>query len=349
MDLKVALVRYDAACRAIAAARSVHEVRKIHSMAEAMRAFAKQAKNRSLEIDAAEIRFRAERRVGELMDAQRATEGLSKGAAGGGKKAGPRGSLLDPRDKRPTLAEAGINDKHLADRARKLAAIPKDVFDPMVDEWRQRVEQETERITVHLLREGERHQRRRPNSAPPPLEGQYRVVYADPPWAYGNSGVITDNDAYGRAARHYDTMSIEALCAMPVQAHVGADAVLFLWVTSPLLAECWPVIDAWGFTYKASIVWDKVAHNFGHYVSVRHELLLICTRGACLPDRPTPMPDSVQTIKRSDIHSEKPPEFRTLIERLYDGPRIELFARAQVQGWDTWGDQAQVVAEASSA
>jgi N6-adenosine-specific RNA methylase IME4 len=243
-----------------------------------------------------------------------------------------------------TLTEADI-DKHLADRARKLAAIPAPAFEQIVDEWRVRVLEEHERVTVHLLREGDRQLKRRPVQAPAPIAGQYRVIYADPPLAYDNHGVINDADGYGRADRHYATLSIADLCALPVQPHARDDAVLFLWVTSPLLAECWPVFEAWGFTYKASIIWDKVAHNFGHYVSVRHELLLIGTRGSCLPDRPTPMPDSVQTIPRSPVHSQKPPEFRALIEQLYDGPRLELFARAPADGWATWGDQ---VAEASA-
>jgi hypothetical protein len=65
------------------------------------------------------------------------------------------------------------------------------------------------------------------------------------------------------------------------------------------------VIEAWGFTYKTSFVWDKVRHNYGHYNSVRHELLLVCTRGSCTPDEPTPMPDSVVVEERSDVHSER--------------------------------------------
>ena len=141
-------------------------------------------------------------------------------------------------------------------------------------------------------------------------DGKYRIVYADPPWAYDDSGVIVDSDAYGRAARHYPVMTPEELCALPVTDHVTDDAVLFLWVTSPMLSTCWPVIEAWGFTYKTSMVWDKAAHNYGHYVSVRHELLLICTRGSCTPDQPTPMPNSVVTEQRSKAHSEKPERFR---------------------------------------
>lgn len=150
------LARYEQACQALAEAKSVDEVRNILNPAEAMRAYAKQAKNKQLEIDAAEIRIRAERRLGELMAAQRETVGLNAGAAAGGEKEGPRGLYINPRDERPTLAEAGI-DKNLADRARKLAAIPEEKFEGMVSGWRGRVEEENERVTVNLLKEGDKH------------------------------------------------------------------------------------------------------------------------------------------------------------------------------------------------
>lgn len=172
-------------------------------------------------------------------------------------------------------------------------------------------------------------------------DGPFRVVYADPPWAYNDSGVIVIGDAYGRAERHYPTMTIDEIAVLPIRERLTDDAVLFLWVTSPLLSACWPVIEAWGFQYKTSIVWDKVAHNYGHYVSVRHELLLICTRGSCTPDVPTPMPDSVVSVKRSDVHSEKPEEFRQLIDRLYPiGQALEVFGRKDVGGrWTVYGNQ----------
>ncbi len=137
-------------------------------------------------------------------------------------------------------------------------------------------------------------------------------------------------------------MSIDALCDMgaDIRSKCEPDAVLFMWVTSPLLAECFPVVDAWGFQYKSSFIWDKVGHNFGHYNSVRHELLLVATRGSCLPDDRT-LHDSVLSIPKSDVHSQKPEEFRRMIDSLYTwGKRIELFAREQVEGWDAWGNQA---------
>jgi N6-adenosine-specific RNA methylase IME4 len=183
---------------------------------------------------------------------------------------------------------------------------------------------EAQRQVVHAAR---------PTVAPP--TGKYRVIYADPPWSYGNQGL----QQYGHASYHFPTMTITELCALPMATLAEDDAVLFLWVTSPLLAECWPVIEAWGFKYKASFVWDKVKHNFGHYNSVRHEFLLICTRGRCLPD-PSVLHDSVQSIERSARHSEKPPDFRAIIETMYPtGARIELFSRASHEGWDAWGNE----------
>jgi len=165
-------------------------------------------------------------------------------------------------------------------------------------------------------------------------EKQYRVIYADPPWSYGDKQNI---EGLGGAAKHYPTMPLEDICALPVPA--AEDAVLFLWVTSPLLEDCFKVIRAWGFKYKSSFVWDKVAHNMGHYNSVRHEFLLVCTKGSCTPDAPK-LYDSVVSIERTE-HSRKPAEFREIIDTLYPcGERLEMFAREAPEGWDVWGNMA---------
>ena len=165
--------------------------------------------------------------------------------------------------------------------------------------------------------------------------GKYRVIYADPPWSYGN----TLPEDYGEVSKHYATMTIEDLCALPVSERAADDAVLFLWVTSPLLEEAFAVVTAWGFAYKASFVWDKVKHNYGHYNSVRHEFLLVCTRGSATPEIKR-LHDSVIVHERTEKHSEKPAVFRSMIEDLYPtGPRLELFARARFDGWEAHGDE----------
>ncbi|MDR1140393.1 MAG: ParB N-terminal domain-containing protein [Planctomycetaceae bacterium] len=167
------------------------------------------------------------------------------------------------------------------------------------------------------------------------IDSKYRIIYADPPWSYGNKLTAS----YGAAEHHYPTMSIAELCLLPVSEIIEENAVLFLWTTSPLLKECFEVIDAWGFRYKTSFVWDKVKHNMGHYNSVRHELLLVCTKGSCTPDV-SKLFDSVVSIERSETHSEKPEFFREMIDTLYPyGKRIELFARKLTNGWESWGNQ----------
>jgi len=166
------------------------------------------------------------------------------------------------------------------------------------------------------------------------LNGKYRIIYADPPWSYGNDRTFYGGDPVS----HYPTMTIDQLCTMPIKEMAEDNSVLFIWVTSPLLDECFSVITAWGFKYKSSFVWDKVKHNMGHYNSVRHELLLICTRGSCLPDS-SKLIDSVVSIERTE-HSTKPDEFRNIIEEMYNyGNKIELFARIEKDGWDSYGNQ----------
>lgn len=184
------------------------------------------------------------------------------------------------------------------------------------------------------------------------LEGMFRVIYADPPWQYNDSGATVDG-SLGKAERHYPTMSIEEICALPVAAHALENSVLFLWIPSPfLLQNPGPreVIEAWGFNYKSGLVWDKVLHNFGHYFGVHHEHLVCCTRGSCLPDEPLPLEDSVVTIRRGDVHSSKPEYFRQLIEKHWTvGPYLELFARERVDGWACFGNDARLWADQMEA
>lgn len=165
---------------------------------------------------------------------------------------------------------------------------------------------------------------------------KFQVIYADPPWSYNDkcdSGAIQS----GGVDKHYPTMSINEICELPISDLAEDDSVLFLWTTSPLLEDSFLVINAWGFNYKASFIWDKIKHNMGHYNSVRHEFLLIATRGSCTPDN-MKLFDSVQSIERSE-HSKKPHEFYEIIETLYSGSKIELFARNIRDGWSSWGNE----------
>ena len=222
---------------------------------------------------------------------------------------------------------------------REVASLPREQQEQLLD-WAEVNGEDGKRPTRKELRERVREvcKASRIAATPELPKGVYRVVYADPPWEYGDKR--TNNEQSGSAESQYPTMPIDEICDLPIREMSASDAVLFLWATAPLLTEAVQVIEAWGFTYKAQFVWDKVKGFNGHYNDVRHELLLVATRGSFVPAVETLDP-SVISEKRTK-HSRKPDRFYELIERLYpigDRTHIELFARRARNGWQAWGNQ----------
>jgi len=161
----------------------------------------------------------------------------------------------------------------------------------------------------------------------------FPVLYVDPPWRYDHSAT-----ASREIENHYPTMSHDELLAMEPPA--SDDAVIFMWVTNPKLAEGLEVLQAWGFEYRTNMVWVKDKIGMGYYARSRHELLLIGRRGKMSPPDDDRRPDSVVTATRGK-HSTKPAEVYDLIEAMYPHlPRVELFARSNRDGWAAWGNQA---------
>lgn len=324
--VSVQLVKYEAACHALAAAKAIDEVKDIHDKAEAMRAYGKQAKNRDLEVDAAEIRMRAERRLGQML----IVSPKNTGSRGIGKSGVP--------PKHPTFQDAGI-DKKLSSRAQKLAAVPEADFEGMVGKWRDRVGKENERVTTNLLRAGEQERRDRDLCETEWPTGKYAVIYADPPWRYEHPPIGASNRSI---ENQYPTMTLEDICALPVETLLNDNAILFLWATAPKLAECLQVIEAWGFVYRTCMVWVKDKIGMGYHARNKHEILLIAKRGQLAPPEPVNRPASVVESPRQK-HSAKPAEFYDLIERMYPAlPKIELFSRSPREGWTAWGNEAYV-------
>lgn len=178
----------------------------------------------------------------------------------------------------------------------------------------------------------ERHVRRlRENVGIP--EGQFRVILADPPWAYDNSGFEQS------AADHYETFPADVIAAKwrdEVRAASTDESVLALWVTSPLLPAGLHVMTEWGFEYVASFVWAKdKAPGIGWWANTKHEILLL-GRKASSP-HPAIKPDTV-IAATVGTHSNKPEAFYELIEAMYpvDVERpvhLELFSRVERPGW----------------
>jgi N6-adenosine-specific RNA methylase IME4 len=173
-----------------------------------------------------------------------------------------------------------------------------------------------------------------PKPAPP--EGQFDVIYADPPWSYENDPVR------GSPRSHYETMTNEEIMDLSLPA--ADDSILFLWVPYPKTMEISAILDRWGFRYRSEIVWVKDKFGTGWYVRGQHEKLYICIKGDGLgipaeQDRPPSVIHAPRTK-----HSKKPEIFYSIIERMYPNrKRIEMFARGKRrEGWETWGLEAGV-------
>ena len=164
---------------------------------------------------------------------------------------------------------------------------------------------------------------------------RYPVIYADPPWRY--EYIETESRA---VENQYPTMALDEIKALDLDAITLDDCVLFMWATSPKLAEAFEVLNAWGFEYRTCAVWDKQKIGMGYYFRQQHELLLVAVRGQPLTPAPANRPSSVLSFPRGE-HSAKPAEVYELIEAMYpELPKLEMFCRSPRDGWGAWGNQA---------
>ena len=171
---------------------------------------------------------------------------------------------------------------------------------------------------------------------------KYSIIYADPPWHYkwgeGKTG--------GKFApeRHYRTMTVDEICEAPIKRLAARNCALLLWATMPCLPDAIRVMAAWGFRYKTcAFTWIKVRKDgeplagMGSYTKCNAELCLLGMRGHIKAVDKTVR--QVIMAQRQG-HSVKPYEVQDRIVKLFgDLPRIELFARRQVDGWDCFGDE----------
>jgi len=192
---------------------------------------------------------------------------------------------------------------------------------------------------------------------------KYQVIYADPPWKYGEgSFVLLKGGKEGKGGhwgdkvknkgsnrdkeKLYPTLSIDELKALPIKQIADKDCALFMWTTDFHLPHALEVLKSWGFKYSCiSFVWEKQTSK-GNPVNMlapwtlkSYEICLLATRGTMGKHRK----DKTirQMVKAERIrHSQKPQEVADRIARMFpDCERIELFARDAKDGWDIWGNE----------
>jgi N6-adenosine-specific RNA methylase IME4 len=337
-----ALLKYDVACRALAEAASIDEVKDILDKAEAMRIYARQAKDTKNEERAALIRLRAKRRLGEKLIEEREAGRLHEGRPR--KKNGSENEPLE----RIKIEDFGI-DKKLSADSQELARLSEPSFEEVESKIATAIRERT-RVAVSTVEKKEKRAQKEKllgeyQSGLP--EKKYGVIVADPEWRFEPYSRETGMD---RAAdNHYTTSATHVVASRDVRSIAAEDCVLFLWATIPMLCDAVVVMDAaWGFTYKSHYVWGKDKIGTGYWGREKHELLLIGTRGNPPAPAMGTQCESLIIAPRGE-HSAKPEIFLEIIEKYYPTlPKIELNRRGPARkGWDAWGNEAERIADDS--
>lgn len=183
---------------------------------------------------------------------------------------------------------------------------------------------------------------------------KYQIIYADPPWEYSDKRI-------NHGGMEYPTMKTKDIQELPIKEIADNNCILFIWATFPNIKEVFKVIDSWGFYYKTlGFSWIKTNKRqqlnqasffpgediddffgIGFYTKSNCEVCLIGLKGEA---NKLIIDNSVSStiISPRGIHSKKPDEVRDRIIKLCGNrPRIELFARQKIEGWDSWGNEIE--------
>lgn len=169
---------------------------------------------------------------------------------------------------------------------------------------------------------------------PQPLPtGQFRVIVADPPWAYEKR----KDDGTHRTALSYPSMTTDEICALPIGDRALGDCVLWLWTTNAFMRDAFRVLDAWGFQEKTILTWAKDRMGTGDWLRGKTEHCIMAVRG-----KPVVSLTNQTTLLNGPVreHSRKPDEFYALVEALCPGSKLEIFAREPREGWTGWGAES---------
>lgn len=171
---------------------------------------------------------------------------------------------------------------------------------------------------------------------PPLPDGRYRTVVVDPPWPMQK---IARDVRPNQAGFDYPTMTLEQIKAFPLEDMIADDCLVFLWSTQRFLPDAFGVLDAWGLRYRFCMTWHKPGGfqplNSPQFNS---EFVLVGSKGT--PRFTDTKAFSTTFEAPRGGHSEKPQHFYELLNRVTPGPRLDVFNRREIEGFDGWGNEA---------
>lgn len=344
-----ALILFEAAKEALAAALRVDEVLKVKGTAEQIKLYGRLSKDKRIIADGTALQLRAERKLGQLLRSahQAGQLGYGRPKSNIDGRTAPdveNGAEAEPLPERVTLSEVGV-DKKLSSKAQRWAALGDAEFEAKLLEVREKIEAGGA-VVLNPLRDlstAEKKTKRAEREAALGKKqmalpvAKFGVIYADPEWKFE---VRSDGGLDRSADNHYPTSGLAEIKERDVGSLAADDCVLFLWVTVPMLRHGLDVLEAWGFEYKSNFNWHKDRIGTGYWNRNRHEHLLIGTRGGIMAPAMGDQFDSSIEAKVGE-HSAKPEKFYEIIEAYFPTlPKIELNARVARPGWARWGYEA---------
>jgi N6-adenosine-specific RNA methylase IME4 len=172
---------------------------------------------------------------------------------------------------------------------------------------------------------------------------KYSIIYADPPWDIGYAKET--KCGIGSYDLPYSTMSDDEIMALPVKDILEDNSILFMWIIDSRIPKIKELMESWGFNYiTVGFVWNKKAiftngNNaiLSRYTRKSCEFCFIGRKGKMLV-KDANVDQFISEPKRE--HSRKPKGIRSSIVKMCgDLPRIELFSRDKIEGWDCWGNE----------
>ena len=166
---------------------------------------------------------------------------------------------------------------------------------------------------------------------------KYKTILIDPPWNQKHMAKW-DRRKHGNHKKDlpYPTMSLEEIKALDIISLADTNCHLWTWTTNQFLPYTFEIIRHWGFKYLSTITWVKPSGVGAWFVNRTQHLIFAYKDKLDMKERFLP------TVYETSIpkhHSSKPTIFYNVIDKVSYSPKVEIFAREKIFGWDAWGNE----------